>query len=255
MRSVQPRLVALWRRPLLRIVLIGLASGTAFTIGAIGELGTAYLPLLDPASIFLLLAFFGGTASVLFQMLSAVVSITRVIGEYLGVNQKARKWTIWVLRALFIVGVVTAILVQRALSTRPPGNAAGWLDNTFADDVLVGTMAILAGILALSFRDSIVRRFPRGEVFLVQVGVTSLSVGALVTSLFLGSFYMDYLRKRDPTVQIHLNDGEPLNSATIAALGADGLLVFVGRDREAIYLPHSQIRSVQSLADRLSYPR
>jgi hypothetical protein len=240
MRSVQPRLVALWRRPLLRIVLIGLASGTAFTIGAIGELGTAYLPLLDPASIFLLLAFFGGTASVLFQMLSAVVSITRVIGEYLGVNQKARKWTIWVLRAL---------------STRPPGNAAGWLDNTFADDVLVGTMAILAGILALSFRDSIVRRFPRGEVFLVQVGVTSLSVGALVTSLFLGSFYMDYLRKRDPTVQIHLNDGEPLNSATIAALGADGLLVFVGRDREAIYLPHSQIRSVQSLADRLSYPR
>lgn len=265
--------LAAWGKgtPLISVFLTMLILVSAFVVGVLGRLGIELLPLVDKGHLFVLLAFYGSAATVAFRMAKSlydaadVTAVDFVEGrirrkaasilsartgrrpqsryrralsglvERIAKTKRARLAhviALWVPLSLFL-GAVLFIMpmdgVVAAASTR------GFL-------YLAATGVLATGILAMvlwfavEFQSKTMRAF----------GLACAQLFAVYVAFLGGGVWTNYLSEFAPRVALELVDQPGAVQASIAFPATDGVLVFIGGDSRAQFVPWARIKLISA---------
>lgn len=243
-------------RPLLRVILAIAGLSSAALVGALGELGVRYLPVIDQASMFIVIAAFVSALALATNLTAFVIgalSQTVKAGLAYWLRREPRAWSSWTITIMAAAVVVWANV--SAILNEPIDweNTRGLLwDNAHIPvaPILFTAGLTLAGWIGLKF---VAKGQAQAVEALKWAGILAWMFVLLVSANGIGASIVDHARRAPPVLRVDLSDPTESMEVRIAANATEGLIVFADRSQQASYIPLRRIVRMTSIAsvDRL----
>lgn len=238
----------LYERPLLRIILSALILTTTFITFAVMELDIGFVPVLDKANLFGVMAFYC-------SILTVIISITRLLIEYLlRFNDfMLEEFPIFVFSDSFsklfrkLYRILYAILLAAGFAFAVGAGAieaVRFISNYESGYILIGALAvfILMSILYLIMLTYRSVQKPWRVAFIASL----MNLSAIIAVGSAGSLYVQLMRDVGPRLRVEFVGGRGSKQASFVFPANNGYIVFYAGSKQAYYLPYAEIRALIS---------
>ena len=247
------------------------ATATAFSTGAIINLGFAFVPILDKVDLILLMAFYGSIITLFYRIITTCIefaiansqlskaAVERIHALQANVEVPAEARLFFELVNLFFNNFIITRggIIFIVMSSAVIAGIFSYIFIPLLPKSLVILIAILIFVAAIGAASAWVYYTLQNmqsainedsELFksLSRVTVATISLSLLVGAGITGFLYLDILKKYGPRVDISFSQDDTKKSGVILFQAADGFVMFVDGSSATHYIPNGTVKSVVS---------
>jgi hypothetical protein len=245
---------ALRAHPFTITALTALLFTSAFAIGALNDVGLAFVAVVDKTDLTVLLVFYTAAVALGFHLLRLALHFVREFNTFTilyydpartAVTSSPPRFDISAHPTLYFFGAnvavsAAAVVVFSVMWSVIPADLPSRLYLAFTSMLVAAAAAALIATAPISGPERPALR---------STLVAMLNGALLLAGLNAGSTWMQYLRTHGPWLEIMDMRGDR-SIAAIAMPASEGFLVFIQGDQRTHYIPHTDIRRIQSIVNR-----